>query len=397
MTMTVQSKDPIKADPELVSIRRDIHRHPETAYEEVRTSDLVASKLTEWGLAVHRGLGKTGVVGTLHGKRPGQRAVGLRADMDALFIHEQNDFEHRSANQGKMHACGHDGHTTMLLGAAKKLAADPDFAGTVHFIFQPAEEGEAGARAMIDDGLFKQFPCDVVYGMHNMPGIEAGTFAITPGPMMAAADMWSATFTGTGGHGAMPHLGIDPTIAAAQFILAAQSIIGRNVAATDAAVISVGSIQAGSPGSPSVIPAEVKLTGTARSFKPAVRDLLERRIGELAQGTAQSHGCTVAFTYKRRYPPVINAAEQTDVAVAVARKVAGDDKVNPHVTPVMGAEDFAFMLEAKPGAYIFIGNGGAGHVGCHAIHTPLYDFNDAILATGVDYWVNLVGEELGAP
>ncbi|HEY1721280.1 MAG TPA: M20 aminoacylase family protein [Magnetospirillaceae bacterium] len=397
--MTVVSKEQLKAQQdELVSIRRDIHRHPETAYEENRTSDVVAAKLTEWGIEVHRGLAKTGVVGTLKGKRPGQRAIGLRADMDALFINEQNTFEHRSSHDGKMHACGHDGHTTMLLGAARRLSQDPDFAGTVHFIFQPAEEGGAGGRVMIEEGLFNLFPCDAVYGMHNMPGTQVGKFAVRPGPMMAAADLWNATFHGTGGHGAMPHLGTDPTIPAAQFVIGAQSIIGRNVTSTDAAVISVGHIHGGAASAHSVIPADVAIAGTARSFKPAVRDLLERRLGELARGIAQAHGCTVDFHYDRRYPALINAPEQTEVAMAAARKTVGDENVNGNVTPIMGAEDFAFMLEAKPGAYILIGNGGDGNGGgCHHIHTPLYDFNDVIIETGVSYWTNLVAEELRAP
>ncbi len=397
--MTVIAKDQAKTDgEELVSIRRDIHSHPETAYEEVRTSDLVADRLGAWGLEVHRGLGKTGVVGTLKGKRPGQRAIGLRADMDALFIQEQNQFAHRSQHPGKMHACGHDGHTTMLLGAARRLSLDPDFAGTVHFIFQPAEEGGAGARAMIEDGLFKLFPCDAVYGMHNMPGLPAGSFGVRPGPMMAAADMWSATFRGTGGHGAMPHRGTDPTQPAAQFIVAVQAIIGRNVTPTDTAVISVGHIHAGAPGAPSVIPAEVLVKGTARSFKPAVRDLLERRLGEVARGIAQACGCEVTVEYKRNYPALVNAAEQTEVAAAAARKTVGDGQVNTNTPPIMGAEDFAFMLEAKPGCYIFIGNGGDGDGAvCHDVHTPLYDFNDEVIGTGVEYWCNLVGEELRTP
>ena len=397
--MTVMSDDKALAQiDELVSIRHDIHAHPELAYEEVRTADIVAAKLTEWGIEIHRGLGKTGVVGTIKGKRPGQRAIGLRADMDALPLEEKNGFEHKSVHAGKMHACGHDGHTTMLLGAARRLAADPDFAGTVHLIFQPAEEGAGGGRAMIEDGLFKLFPCDAVYGMHNMPGIPTGRFAIKPGPMMAAADTWNMRFKGTGGHGAMSFMGTDPTVPAAQFVLAAQTIIGRNLAATDAGVISVGHIGAGSAAGASVIPSEVYIVGTARSFKPAVRDLLERRLGELATGIATAHGCTVEYHYIRRYPPVINAQEQTEVAIAAAAKTVGAEQVDGNTTPVMGAEDFAFMLEAKPGAYIFIGNGGDGSGGgCHSVHTPLYDFNDGIIPDGVNYWCNLVAEELRSP
>ena len=261
---------------DLTALRRDIHRHPETAFEEKRTAQIVAEKLQGWGIEVHRGLAKTGVVGTLKGKRPGQKTIGLRADMDALHLQEKNDFDYASVNANKMHACGHDGHTTMLLGAAKHLAAAPDFAGTVHFIFQPAEEGLGGARVMIEEGLFDKFNCDTVYGMHNMPGIPAGTFAIRPGAMMAASDTWSATFKGTGGHGAMPHRGTDPTFAAAQFIVAVQGIVGRNVPAVSTAVLSIGHIQAGTFGSPNVIPSEVLIRGTSRSYSPEVRDLLER-------------------------------------------------------------------------------------------------------------------------
>lgn len=380
---------------DLTAIRRDIHRHPETAFEENRTADIVAAKLTEWGIPVHRGLAKTGVVGTLRGKRPGQRAIGLRADMDALNLQEKNDFAHRSVHDGKMHACGHDGHTTMLLGAARHLAANPDFAGTLHFIFQPAEEGEGGARVMIEEGLFEKFPCDAVYGMHNMPGIDSGKFAIRPGPMMAASDSWTAVFRGTGGHGAMPHMGTDPTQAAAAFITATQSIVGRNVSPQHAAVVSVGHIAAGSYGSPNVIPSQVTIRGTARSYTPADRDLLDRRLGELVQGMAAAHGITAEYDYLRRYPPLVNAAEQTAVAIRAARATVGDALVDGDAEPLTGAEDFAFMLEKKPGAYILIGNGGAAEGGCSYVHTPTYDFNDDITLRGVGWWVNLVAAELG--
>ncbi len=381
---------------DLIAIRHDIHRHPETAFEEQRTSQIVADKLTSWGIEVHRGLAKTGVVGTLKGRRPGQKTIGLRADMDALHLQEKNTFDHHSVIPNKMHACGHDGHTTMLLGAARHLAAEPDFAGTIHFIFQPAEEGEGGARVMIEEGLFDKFPCDVVYGMHNMPGIPAGTFAIRPGAMMAASDTWSATFKGTGGHGAMPHRGTDPTFAAAQFIVAVQGIVGRNVPAVSTAVLSIGHIQAGTFGSPNVIPSEVLIRGTSRSYSPEVRDLLERRLGEVAAGIAQAGGCTVDYHYFRRYPPLINSAEQTALAVQAAALTVGAENVDADTPPITGAEDFAFMLEKKPGAYIMVGNGGDDEPrGCHHVHTPLYDFNDQILTTGAAYWLNLVQLELG--
>jgi amidohydrolase len=380
---------------ELTAIRRDIHRHPETAFEEQRTAQIVADKLQSWGIEVHRGLATTGVVGTLKGKRPGQKTIGLRADMDALHLQEKNEFDYASVHANKMHACGHDGHTTMLLGAAKHLAAAPDFAGTVHFIFQPAEEGLGGARVMIEEGLFEKFNCDAVYGMHNMPGFPSGHFAIRAGAMLASSDSWQVTFKGTGGHGAMPERGTDPTFVAAQFIVAVQGIIGRNVSASQSAVLSVGHIAAGSAGSPNVIPSEVLVSGTARSFSADVRDLLERRLAEVAAGIAQAGGCTAESKYLRRYPALVNSVEQTSLAVEAAAMTVGRDKVDPNTPRISGAEDFAFMLEKKPGAYIMIGNGGADEGGCHNVHSPLYDFNDRILTTGAAYWVNLVQVELG--
>jgi hippurate hydrolase len=380
---------------ELTAIRRDIHRHPETAFEEKRTAQIVAEKLQSWGIEVHRGLATTGVVGTLKGKRPGQKTIGLRADMDALHLQEKNGFDYASTIPNKMHACGHDGHTTMLLGAAKRLAASPDFAGTVHFIFQPAEEGQGGARVMIEEGLFDKFNCDAVYGMHNMPGFPKGHFAIRAGAMLAASDSWEVVFKGTGGHGAMPYRGTDPTFVAGEFIVAVQSIIGRNVPPHQAAVLSIGHIAAGTPGSPNVIPSEVLIRGTARSFSPDIRDLLERRLGEVAKGIAQSGGCEALYTYLRRYPPLINSVEQTSLAVEAAALTVGRENVQPNTPPITGAEDFAFMLEKKPGAYIMIGNGGTEEGGCHNVHSPLYDFNDDIITTGAAYWINLVQVELG--
>jgi amidohydrolase len=380
---------------ELTAIRRDIHRHPETAFEEQRTAQIVADKLQSWGIEVHRGLATTGVVGTLKGKRPGQKTIGLRADMDALHLQEKNDFDYASVHANKMHACGHDGHTTMLLGAAKHLAAAPDFAGTVHFIFQPAEEGLGGARVMIEEGLFEKFNCDAVYGMHNMPGFPSGHFAIRAGAMLASSDSWQVTFKGTGGHGAMPERGTDPTFVAGQFIVAVQGIIGRNVSASQSAVLSVGHIAAGSAGSPNVIPSEVLVSGTARSFSADVRDLLERRLAEVAAGITQAGGCTAESKYLRRYPALVNSVEQTSLAVEAAAMTVGRENVDPNTPRISGAEDFAFMLEKKPGAYIMIGNGGPDEGGCHNVHSPLYDFNDRILTTGAAYWVNLVQVELG--
>lgn len=381
---------------DLTAIRRDIHRHPETAFEETRTAQIVADKLTSWGIEIHRGLATTGVVGTLKGNRKGQKTIGLRADMDALHLQEKNDFDYKSSIPNKMHACGHDGHTTMLLGAAQQLAANPDFAGTVHFIFQPAEEGLGGARVMIEEGLFEKFDCDAVYGMHNMPGFPKGHFAIRTGAMLASSDTWEVTFKGTGGHGAMPDRGTDPTFPAAQFMVAIQGIVGRNVPPSQAAVLSVGHIAAGTPGSPNVIPSDVLVKGTARSFSPDVRDMLERRLAEVAHGIAQAGGCTAVPKYLRRYPALINAAEQTSIAVEAAALTVGRDKVEANTSPLGGAEDFAFMLEKKPGAYIMIGNGGLGEGGCQNVHSPLYDFADEILTTGAAYWVNLVNLELGS-
>lgn len=380
---------------ELVAVRRDLHRHPETAFEESRTAQIVADKLASWGITVHRGLAKTGVVGTLRGRRAGSRAIALRADMDALHLQELNKFAHASCIPEKMHACGHDGHTTMLLAAAQQLAADPDFAGTVHFIFQPAEEGLGGARVMIEEGLFDQFSCDAIYGMHNMPGIPQGHFAIRPGAMMASSDTWTVTFTGTGGHGAMPERSIDPTHAAAQFVTAIQGIVSRNVAASEAAVLSVGYIHGGALGSPNVIPSEVVISGTARSYSAAVRDLLERRLAQVAGGVAQSTGCQVACHYQRRYPALINAADQTSTCFEAAALTVGRDRVH-HPAPSTGAEDFAFMLERKPGAYIWIGNGADGEAGSENVHSPRYDFNDEILTIGAAYWLNIVRAELDA-
>jgi len=376
----------------LTTIRRDIHRHPETAFEEARTSDLVAGFLTALGMEIHRGLGKTGVVGALKGKRQGPRRIGLRADMDALFIREATGKPYASSVDGKMHACGHDGHTTMLLGAAEKLAADPDFAGTVHFIFQPAEEGLGGGRVMIEEGLFDRFPCDAIYGVHNGPKMPLGKVVTRPGPMAAAGDTWEVVFEGTGGHGAGPHMGTDPTVAAAHFIVGLSSIISRNVAASETAVLSVGHIQAGDYQSPNIIPAKVVIRGTARSYTPAVRDTLERRLGELANGCAAAQGVTATAIYTRRYPPLINSAEQTALAVKAAQAAVGAENVNGDCPPLPFSEDFSFMLEKVPGAYVAIGNGDGPDA--HFVHTPEFDFNDAAIPFGVAYWMNLVAAEL---
>ncbi|WP_270933138.1 M20 aminoacylase family protein [Falsiroseomonas oryzae] len=383
---------------ELAAIRQDIHAHPELGMEEARTSALVAGELRRLGIEVTEGIGRFGVVGTVRGTRPGQRAIGLRADMDALQIPEATGLPYASRNPGVMHACGHDGHTTMLLGAARWLAAHRDFAGTVHLIFQPAEEGRGGAKAMLADGLFERFPCDAVYGLHNKPTLPAGRFATRTGPALAAADRFSVTFRGTGGHGgSTPHLATDITIVQAHFVLALQTIIGRNVAAVESAVLSVGSIQGGSPVSPNVMPAELTITGTARSYTPSVRDILERRIGELAHGLSAAHGCTADVTYLRGTPALVNHAEQTQVAIAAASALVGPTAVEPSFAPVTGAEDFALMLQACPGSFMFIG-GGRGPDGTSPnLHTPHFDFNDDIIPLGVAYWVSVVEHEMGAP
>ncbi|WP_027283183.1 M20 aminoacylase family protein [Rubritepida flocculans] len=383
--------------PELAAIRQDIHAHPELGMEEHRTAALVARELRALGIEVTEGVGRLGVVGTIRGNRPGNRSIGLRADMDALQIPEQTGLPYASKHPGLMHACGHDGHTTMLLGAARWLAANRDFAGTVHLIFQPAEEGRGGARAMLQDGLFERFPCDAVYGLHNKPTLPAGSFAIRPGPALAAADRFIVTFRGTGGHGgSTPHLATDVTVVQAHFVLALQTIIGRNVPALEAAVLSVGSIQGGSPVSPNVMPAELTVTGTARSYTAEVRDLLERRIGELARGLAAPYGVAAEVAYRRGVPATVNHPAQTELARAAAAAVVGEAAVREHA-PVTGAEDFGLMLEARPGAFMFIGGGKGPEGSSPNLHTPHFDFNDEIIPLGVAYWASVVEQELGAP
>jgi len=382
--------------PELVAIRHDIHQHPEVGFQETRTAALVAERLREWGLQVTEGIAGTGVVATLKGRLPGQRAIGLRADLDALHIQEVAGRDHGSVIPGKMHACGHDGHTTMLLGAARYLAEHPDFGGTVNFIFQPAEEGLGGGRAMVEQGLFERFPVDAVYGMHNMPGIPVGKFQTRTGAFLAASDSWTVKFRGSGGHGgAGAHLATDATLSVAHFILAIQTIVSRNVAAVEPAVVSVGSIVGGDPGSPNIIPSEVTVTGTARSYNPKIRDLMERRLGEIARAQAEAFGCTAEVIYDRRYPSLITHAEQTAVSVMAASAVVGADRVEVDAKPFMGSEDFSFMLAARPGGFIMIGNGVATDGKTHHVHTPGYDFNDEIIPLGVAYWVQLVAAELG--
>ena len=380
---------------ELTAIRRDIHAHPEMGMQEVRTAALVAAKLREWGIEATEGVGITGVVATIRGKLPGQRAIGLRADMDALAIPEQTGAAHASTNPGVMHACGHDGHTAMLLGAAKHLAEHRDFAGTVHLIFQPGEEGCGGANAMLDDGLFERFPCDAVYGLHNWPNLAIGRFALRKGPMMAAGGRWHLTFRGTGGHGgATPHLSTDVTIAQANYVMALQTVVSRNVPPLESAVVSVGSINGGSARSANVMPSEIELSGTMRCFNAATQDIISTRMAALAHATAAAHGCTAELSMDWFAHSLVNHDENTDVAIAAASALVGGEQVNANVTPTTGGEDFAYMLEQRPGAFIFMGSRADENAPSPGLHTPQYDFNDEAIPLGVEYWVSLVGQEL---
>lgn len=374
---------------ELTAWRRHLHSFPELAYEEFKTADFVAGKLEAWGLRVHRGLATTGVVGTL--ERGAGRRIGLRADMDALPIHEANTFEHRSRHDGKMHACGHDGHTAMLLGAARFLAERGEFEGTIQFIFQPAEEAAGGARVMMDEGLFERFPVDAVFGMHNWPGLDVGRFAMRTGPMMASMDCFDLRITGKGTHGALPHHGIDPVAVAAQVVSAIQNIVSRNVDPLDAAVISVTKIHGGD--AHNIIPDSVELGGAIRCFDRALRATLRSRLIDTVEGVCAALGASVVVEFVNEFPAVMNWPEQTELAASVAAEVAGAEHVDAAALPVMGSEDFAFMLEQVPGCYIFIGN-GAGDGAC-MIHNPGYDFNDAILPLGSSYWVRLAESFLG--
>jgi hippurate hydrolase len=369
---------------ELALIRRDIHAHPELAFEEGRTANLVAQKLAEFGCEVHRGLARTGVVGTIRrGNSPA--AIGLRADMDALPMREMNEFAHRSQNDGKMHACGHDGHTTMLLGAARYLAATRNFEGTVHLIFQPGEEGGGGGRIMVEEGLFDKFPCDAVFALHNKPGIPVGQIAARPGPVLAASDRWDIRVKGRGTHAAHPDLGIDPFVIGAEIVLALQTIASRSLDPLDSAVVSVGFMQGGS--AYNVIPDGLHIGGTARSFRPQVQDLIERRLGEIARGVAALHGALAETDYRRGYPPTVNHAVETAFAAEVAAEICGADRVIHDVPPSMGGEDFSYMLRARPGAMLWLGN-GPGEGGC-TLHNTHYDFNDAALPFGASFLARL--------
>jgi amidohydrolase len=377
---------------ELTAWRRDIHAHPELAFEEHRTSDLVASKLEAFGLEVHRGLGRTGVVGVLKAGRGGNQAIGLRADMDALPIDEANEFAHRSTVPGKMHACGHDGHTTMLLGAARHLAQTRNFDGTVYFIFQPAEENEGGGREMVKDGLFEQFPMSAVYGMHNWPGMDVGVISAKAGAVMASMDNFEVVVRGQGTHAAMPHLGKDPVVAAASLVMALQTVPSRIVSPTDAVVVSVTQFHAGSTWN--VIPTEVVMRGTVRTLDPKVQERLEPAMRRICEGVALTHGMEVELTYHYGYPVTVNSEAETRFAREVAASVVGAENVKADLPPSMGGEDFAFMLRERPGCYVWVGNGSAAG-GC-LLHNPRYDFNDEVLPLGVQYWAELVERALPA-
>jgi hippurate hydrolase len=390
----------------IAAVRRDIHAHPELCFEEVRTADLVAQKLTEWGIPVHRGLGTTGVVGIVHGRDGGAcgRAIGLRADMDALPMQEHNHFAHKSQHAGKMHACGHDGHTAMLLAAGQHLAQHRDFDGTVYLIFQPAEEGGGGAREMIKDGLFERFPVEAVFGMHNWPGLPVGTFAASTGPVMASSNDFCIVIRGKGSHAALPHNGIDPVPVACQMVMAFQTIITRNKKPVDAGVISVTMVHTGEANN--VVPASCEIRGTVRTFTFEVLDLIERRMREIAEHTCAAFGATCEFRFNRNYPPTVNHPAETAFARAVMADIVGAECVLDQ-EPTMGAEDFAYMLQARPGCYVFIANGdgehragyeGGGHdVGPCMLHNPHYDFNDDLIPLGATYWVRLAEQWLAQP
>ena len=377
---------------ELTGIRRDIHAHPELAFHESRTASLVASELEKYGVEVHRGLAKTGVVGVIRGRADGGNAVGLRADMDCLPIHETNSFEHRSTNDGRMHACGHDGHTTMLLGAARYLAATRNFAGSAVLIFQPAEEGGGGGEVMVREGLFERFPVNEVYALHNWPGLPPGKMAVRAGPVMAATDELAITVRGRGGHGAMPHLAVDPVVAAAHLISALQTIASRNASPLDSVVVSICSMQTSQVGAFNVIPDSVRLIGTVRSFRPETRDLAERRLKEIASKVAEALGASAAIEYVRGYPATVNSPREAQFAASVGERVFGTSNVITEHEPTMGGEDFSYMLQARPGAYVFLGQGGAAG-GC-MLHNPTYDFNDEVIPLGAGYLAALVEEAL---
>jgi len=376
---------------ELTEIRRDLHAHPELSFTEERTSALVVQYLKKLGVETHAGIAKTGVVGVIRGKKDG-KGIALRADMDCLPMHEANTFAHRSRNEGRMHACGHDGHTTMLLGAARYLAETRNFAGTAYLVFQPAEEGGGGGEVMVREGLFQRFPANEIYAVHNWPGLPAGQMAVRAGPVMAATDEVQITLRGRGGHGAMPHLVIDPVVAAAQVITALQTIASRTVSPLDSVVVSICSMQTSQLGAFNVIPDHVRLVGTVRSFRPETRDLAEKRLKEIVTHVGAGLGVSCEISYSRGYPATVNSAREAQFAARVGERVFGKGNVITEHEPTMGGEDFSYMLQARPGAYVFLGQGGA-QGGCF-LHNPNYDFNDEVIPLGAGYLAALVEEAL---
>jgi len=378
---------------ELTALRRDLHAHPELGFEEHRTAQIVAGELERLGIEHHDHIGKTGVVGVIRGEgQASGRAVGLRADMDALPMHEENDFGHASRFKGRMHGCGHDGHTTMLLGAARYLAATRRFDGTVFLIFQPGEEGFAGGKAMVDEGLFERFPADEIYALHNWPALPPGTIAVRPGPMMAAADRIEIHIEGRGGHGAHPHMAVDPVLVAGHIITAAQSIVARNVSPVDTAVVSLCAMHAGNLAAMSVIPREARLVGTVRTFRPQTQDAVERRLSELVHSIATAFGAKATLKYERVYPATVNSEREAEFAARVADGLIGAQNVVRDLEPSMGSEDFSFMLQRCPGAYARLGQGGAD-TGCF-LHNSRYDFNDDVIPIGAGYLAALAEQAL---
>jgi amidohydrolase len=377
---------------ELTAIRRDLHAHPELSFTEERTSKVVADYLRKLGIETHTGIAKTGVVGVVKGRKNGAKGVALRAYMDCLPMHEANTFAHRSKNEGRMHACGHDGHTTMLLGAARYLAETRNFDGTAYLVFQPAEEGGGGGHVMVKEGLFEKFPANEIYAVHNWPGLPAGQMAVRAGPVMAATDEVIITVRGRGGHGAMPHLVIDPVVAVAQIISALQTIASRNVEPVDAVVVSICSMQTSQLGAFNVVPDFVKLVGTVRSFRPATRDLAEKRLKEIVTKVGEAFGCSSEISYTRGYPATVNSAREAQFAARVGERLFGKGNVMTEHEPTMGGEDFSYMLQARPGAYVFLGQGGTPG-GCF-LHNPHYDFNDEVIPLGAGYLAALVEEAL---
>jgi amidohydrolase len=378
---------------ELVAVRRDLHANPEIGFQEIRTSGIVAGALTALGVEVHRGVGKTGVVGVIRGQRNDSgKMIGLRADMDALPINEDSAAEYCSTVPGMMHACGHDGHTTILLGTAKYLMQHRNFNGTAVLIFQPAEEGLGGAKAMVDDGLFDRFPCDAIYALHNWPGLPAGVVGINPGPMMAASDKFEINIQGHGGHGAHPYQTIDPIVVAANMVTALQTVVSRNVHPLEAAVLSFGHIHAGAATAASVIPGQAKLVGTVRTFSDTVQQLVQARMGVIIDSIAQAYGASVEFKYQRNYPATINTAANANFVADVATELFGADRVVRDMTPSMGSEDFSFMLKKVPGAYFRLGQGGAEEG--RFLHNPKFDFNDEVIPVGSATFAALVEKSM---